>query len=110
MATRMELAGFVSQAGVLRDTRAMGFFWSAVDEAEWPKDEETRAEVEALMEGPYGDRRTEIVLIGREMDEVRLRARFDACLLTEEEFDKGPNAWARLGIRFRLGCRGSERR
>ncbi len=100
LATRMELAGFVSQAGVLRDTRAMGFFWSAVDEAEWPKDEETRAEVEALMEGPYGDRRTEIVLIGREMDEASLRARFDACLLTEEEFDKGPNAWARLGDPF----------
>jgi G3E family GTPase len=96
LATRMELAGFVSQAGVLRDTRAMGYFWSAVDEAEWPQDAETRAELEALMEGPYGDRRTEIVLIGRGMDEAELRAKFDACLLTNAEFDKGPNAWVKL--------------
>ena len=96
LATRMEIAGFVSQAGVLRDTRAMGFFWSAVDEAEWPGDAETRAEIESLMSGPYGDRRTEIVLIGRDMNEAELRAKFDACLLTDSEFDKGPNAWSRL--------------
>jgi G3E family GTPase len=96
LATRMEIAGFVSQAGVLRDTRALGFFWSAVDEAEWPQDAETLAEFKGLMEGPYGDRRTEIVLIGRDMDEAGLCAKFDACLLTDAELDKGPNAWAKL--------------
>jgi G3E family GTPase len=96
LATRMEIAGFVSQAGVLRDTRAMGFFWSAVDEGEWPEDAESRAEIEANLDGPYGDRRTEIVIIGRDMDREALTRAFDACLLTEEEFAKGPNAWARL--------------
>lgn len=100
LATRMEIAGFVSQAGVLRDTRAMGFFWSAVDEAEWPSDAETRAELESLMAGPYGDRRTEIVLIGRDMNETELRAKFDACLLTDSEFDKGPNHWRGLSDPF----------
>lgn len=100
LATRMEIAGFVSQAGVLRDTRALGFFWSAVDEAEWPQDAETLAELKGLMEGPYGDRRTEIVLIGRDMDEGELSAKFDACLLTDVELDKGPNAWAKLADPF----------
>lgn len=96
LASRMSLAGFVSQAGVLRDTRALGFFWSAVDRSEWPRDAESRAEIESQMEGPYGDRRTEIVLIGRRMDRAALTRGFDACLLRDEEFAKGPNAWAQL--------------
>jgi G3E family GTPase len=100
LATRMELAGFVSQAGVLRDTRAFGFFWSAVDEAEWPDDETARAEIRAQQHGPYGDRRTELVLIGRGLDKPALSALFEAALLTEAEFGAGPEAWARLDDPF----------
>ncbi|MCA1962486.1 MAG: zinc metallochaperone GTPase ZigA [Prosthecobacter sp.] len=96
LATRMEIAGFVSQAGVLRDTRAMGFFWSAVDEDEWPVDAASRREIEANLEEPYGDRRTEIVLIGRGMDRREITRGFDSCLLSDEEFAKGSDAWARL--------------
>jgi hypothetical protein len=96
----MELAGFVSQAGVLRDTRAFGFFWSAVDEAEWPDDETARAEIRAQQHGPYGDRRTELVLIGRGLDKPALSALFEAALLTEAEFGAGPEAWARLDDPF----------
>jgi G3E family GTPase len=96
LATRMELAGFVSQAGVLRDTRAFGFFWSAVDEAEWPQDEVARAEIRAQQQGPYGDRRTELVLIGRGLDTPALSDLFEAALLTGAEFAAGPRAWANL--------------
>lgn len=96
LATRMELAGYTSQAGVLRDTRAFGFFWSAVDQAEWPQDEESRRHILQHMEGPYGDRRQEIVIIGREMNVAALRSQFDAALLTEAEFSQGPEAWQRL--------------
>lgn len=96
LATRMELAGFVSQAGVLRDTRALGFFWSAVARAEWPQDAQSLAEIRANSCEPYGDRRQEIVIIGRHMDPAVLKARFDACLLTDEEYAQGPDAWAGL--------------
>lgn len=96
LATRMELAGFISQAGVLRDTRALGFFWSAVDRAEWPEDPQSLAEIQANSRAPYGDRRQEIVIIGRNMDQAALRAKFDACLLTDAEFALGPEAWARM--------------
>ncbi|HBJ86135.1 MAG TPA: hypothetical protein DDZ88_20175 [Verrucomicrobiales bacterium] len=96
LATRMEIAGYVSQAGVLRDTRAFGFFWSAVDEAEWPQDEQSRAEIRHHIDGPYGDRRTELVIMGRDMDKAALTALFDAALLTDAEFKKGPNAWMQL--------------
>lgn len=96
LASRMELAGYVSQAGVLRDTRAMGFFWSAVPESEWPQDAQTQREIRAFVEGPYGDRRTELVIIGRDMDRAALTALFDAALLTDEEFAQGQQAWAKL--------------
>ncbi len=96
LATRMELAGFVSQAGVLRDTRALGFFWSAVDQAEWPQDAVSLQEIQANTRDPYGDRRQEIVIIGRHMDQESLRAKFDACLLTDEEYAGGPEAWSRF--------------
>lgn len=94
LATRMELAGYVSQAGVLRDTRALGFFWSAVDRAEWPQDQQSLTEIKNNSREPYGDRRQEIVIIGRHMDQVELRAKFDACLLTDEEYDQGPEVWS----------------
>lgn len=96
LATRMELAGFVSQAGVMRSTRAMGIFWSAVPEEEWPQDEESLAEIRASLQKPYGDRRSEIVVIGRNMDQGVLVARFQACQLTPEELAGGPEAWAQL--------------
>ncbi|MCC5857490.1 MAG: GTP-binding protein [Ectothiorhodospiraceae bacterium] len=44
----------------------------------------------------YGDRQQEPVLIGINMDAPALRARFDACLLTDEAFAKGQATWRSL--------------
>ncbi|MFN6195567.1 MAG: GTP-binding protein, partial [Planctomycetota bacterium] len=44
----------------------------------------------------WGDRRQEIVVIGRHVDEAALRRRLDACLLTDGEMAGGPAAWAQL--------------
>jgi hypothetical protein len=57
----------------------------------WP--EEEQALIAALWEEPYGDRRQELVLIGQELDEANLRARLDACLLSDAEFALGPMIW-----------------
>ena len=100
LATRMELAGFLSQAGVMRSTHAMGWFWSAVDPADWPTDAAARAEIEQNMEGPFGDRRTEMVIIGREMDQDELLRRFRECELTDAEMAGGEEAWSRLNDPF----------
>ena len=96
LATRMELAGFVSQSGVMRSTRAMGFFWSAVPQNEWPQDEASREEILSNWQEPHGDRRQEIVIIGRHMDREALLQEFRACLLTAKEMKGGPAAWASL--------------
>lgn len=107
LATRDQIAGYVSQAGVLRETRALGFFWSAVDEAEWPEDAATQADIRSHMQGEHGDRRTEIVLIGRDMDQSALIAKFDQALLTEDEFSRGPDSWTTLPDPFPAWLPGS---
>ncbi len=96
LATRMDIAGHLSQAGVLRESRALGLFWSAVAPADWPEDIDSRTEILSRWQGDYGDRRQEIVVIGRNLDETALRRRFEAALLTDAEFAQGPAAWAQL--------------
>ena len=53
-----------------------------------------------------GDARQEIVLIGMDMDEAALRARFDACLLTNIEMAEGPEVWATWHTPFQLAAEG----
>jgi G3E family GTPase len=96
LASRMDFAASWSQAGGACRHGAAGLWWSAVDPSEWPDAPEARREIEAMMTGPHGDRRQELVFIGIGMDEAALRAGLDACLLTAEERAGGPQAWAVL--------------
>lgn len=96
LASRMAYAGFISQAGILRTSNCMGWFWAAVPESERPSAGPEVEEIMRYWEEPWGDRRQEIVIIGKGMDEKALRARFDACLLTDAEMARGPKAWAKM--------------
>ncbi|MCM8525023.1 MAG: GTP-binding protein, partial [Lentisphaeraceae bacterium] len=49
--------------------------------------------MEETFEGIYGDRRQEVVFIGTHLDKEELIKKLDECLLTEEEFVKGPVFW-----------------
>jgi G3E family GTPase len=96
LATRMSEVGAWSQAGAACRTERAGFWWSAVPQDTWPSDAEARAQISKACLGPFGDRRQELVLIGINMDEAALRAGFERCLLTDDEFSRGPMAWAKL--------------
>lgn len=85
LATRLQFAGYWSQAGAMCQSQCMGYFWSAVPKEYWPQDENELAEIERVSEGPDGDCRQEIVLIGSGMDKDALTAMLDSALLTEEE-------------------------
>ena len=41
----------------------------------------------------FGDRKQMLVFIGQEMDEEKIRARLDACLLDEESANGGIESW-----------------
>ena len=93
LATRMEWAGNFSQAGAACRTEAAGFWWAAVDKREWPDEQEQCEEIMKLWQKPWGDRRQEVVIIGQNMDRAAITALLDACLLTDEEMEFGPEEW-----------------
>ncbi len=100
LASRMELAGLLQQAGMLRNMSCMGIWWAAVHRDEWPQQKDEQTAIRANWQTPWGDRRQEIAVIGKGMDEHALRAEFDRCLLTDAEMKKGPDAWRRYADPF----------
>lgn len=80
LSDEMEKASFLQQAGVMRQTEEIGYWWAAVDREAWPTAPSERRELQENWLEPWGDRRQELVVIGRKMDEAALRCEFDACL------------------------------
>ena len=65
-----------------------GDWWSAIPDEEWPELQEQRKALLADFEGPWGDRRQEIVFIGIDMDEPAIIALLDQCLCSDAEMEK----------------------
>ncbi|MGN4113474.1 zinc metallochaperone GTPase ZigA [Burkholderia gladioli] len=93
LASHPTLAGSWSQAGAVARHRPAGYWWAAVPEERWPQDPEAVAAIRAKWDERVGDARQELVLIGMDMDEASMRARLDACLLSDEEMSRGPAVW-----------------
>ena len=93
LATRLELAGFWSQAGAVSRYQCAGYFWAAVPKQHWP---EEREHIERVWDGANGDCRQELVLIGQNMNQEALTAMLDECLLTEEETEIHEKKWKKL--------------
>ncbi len=95
-ATRSDWVGIWSQAGKTCSLEPGGPWWVTVPEQEWPEDEALRQTIRKDFDPQWGDRRQELVFIGINMDEAKLRAGLDRCLLSEEEMARGPKGWQRL--------------
>ncbi len=98
LATRLQLAGYWSQAGAMCRNKCLGYFWAAVPREHWPTDPAALAEIDRASQGPNLDCRQELVLIGTEMDREALTAMLDEALLTEEELATDKDEWV---LRFR---------
>ncbi|SAL41354.1 cobalamin synthesis protein/P47K family protein [Caballeronia arvi] len=102
LATRSDVGGSLSQAGGTCRHGPAGVWWAAQDRSEWPTDDpELEAEIVAEWYGDpddnsIGDRRQELVLIGVNFDPAAWQDSFDACLLTDDEWALGPEAWQRF--------------
>ncbi len=99
LATRPDIAGSLAQAGSVCRHGPAGLWWAAQSRSEWPDDEGWRSEIVAdwygdLDNATIGDRRQELVLIGFGLDTAAWRAKFDACLLTDDEYAQGRHTWA----------------
>ncbi|MFO1032468.1 MAG: zinc metallochaperone GTPase ZigA [Planctomycetota bacterium] len=98
LATRHDVVGEWHQAGGSCRTSPAGTWWATAERSEWP--DEAQEQIAANWQEPYGDRRQELVVIGRNLDQAALCARLDACLLSDAEFRGGPSAWAEFADPF----------
>lgn len=95
LATRMDFVGQIGIAGKLAEISPAGKWWASVPKNEWPiEDPEMVESIKEFWTEPYGDRRQQLVLIGIDLDKDVLQKRLEAALLTDEEFERGPEAWA----------------
>ncbi|MEI5677310.1 MULTISPECIES: zinc metallochaperone GTPase ZigA [unclassified Mesorhizobium] len=92
LATRPHHVGELSQAGALVRTGKRGLWWASVPKDQWPDHPEWHVAMRPYLDPVWGDRRQEIVFIGcHPMNEVRIRAELDACLVPETDFE--PRRW-----------------
>ena len=94
LASHPAWAGTWSQAGAVARHGPAGHWWAAVPSERWPQDPESLALIRSNWDEAVGDARQELVLIGLDMDETALRARLDACLLSDAEMAQGPPVWS----------------
>ena len=94
IATRPDWIGLWSQAGQVAELSPQAVWWDTVPQDEWPDDPESRAGIMCQFEGEYGDRRQELVFIGRKLDKAAIRAALDGSLLTDAEMAGGPESWS----------------
>jgi G3E family GTPase len=94
LATRHNVVNTWSQAGAIVNVEIAGTWWIQRPREHWPDEPAFRASVASLLQDQvYGDRRQELVCIGKEMNQAQLRELLDAALLTDEEMAQGPEQW-----------------
>ena len=98
LATSMEFAGSMSQAGQLREYGFEGLWWASVDER--PDTPEFEDFLKENWTEPYGDRRQELVFIGINMDKQGIIQKLDSCLLNDDEMKEGPEDWKKYSDPF----------
>ena len=82
-----------AQAGGVNAVRPIGFWWSAMPQDNWQMPEEQRPDNQPDWHETFGDRKQLLVFIGQEMDEERIRAALDSCLLEESVANSGMDSW-----------------
>ena len=94
LASRPDFVAQLSQAGSTLSLSAVGLWWASPRADRAPPAVMER--LRPVWDDTYGDRRQELVFIGIGADEAALRARLDACLLTDAEIALGHPAWKAL--------------
>ena len=94
LASRHDLVGMWSQAGMSISFDPGGMWYAAVPRDKWPEDDETRAWLDSVWDDKVGDRRQELVFIGIDQDQETMIEALDFCLLTDKEMAAGEAEWS----------------
>lgn len=94
LASRPSIQGLWSQAGLSAMLEPAGTWYAAIPPEDWEfETEDDREDLASRWDPLVGDRQTEIVFIGADMDEAAIRERLDSCVLTGDEFERGAEVW-----------------
>ncbi|WP_419791178.1 GTP-binding protein [Staphylococcus chromogenes] len=88
-----QVACLVSQAGTAVDIHPVTFWVAAMPKAERAAILQEREDVRADWDPEYGDRHTQLVVIGIDLDKEKIEQELDACLLNRQEIDAD---WSQL--------------
>lgn len=95
LASRNLLVGGVSRTRWQNACGTAGIWWAALPREEWPEDPGALQRMQDYWREPYGDRRQELVLIGEAGPlSNAMRSELDACLLTDEEYNRPVKEWS----------------
>ena len=92
IASRPEQALVWGQAGGSLRTDSAGVWWSSMpaeQRNQYVAYIENKSTIEADWDPKFGDRKSELVFIGQDMDEKAIRAELDACISTDDELSTG---------------------
>ena len=90
LASRPDQALIWGQAGGSLKTDSAGVWWSSMtfeDRIRYAPFVENQELIESDWDKLFGDRKTEIVFIGQDMDESKIRRSLDLCLSSEQEIN-----------------------
>ncbi|ART77737.1 cobalamin biosynthesis protein CobW [Sutcliffiella horikoshii] len=93
LASRNDMAGLISQAGASIMIQGAGEWVASYNEEEKRQTLEEEPELLERWDETYGDRMTELVFIGIEMEQKQIERSLDTCLLTEKEMKED---WSKL--------------
>jgi G3E family GTPase len=96
IASRGDERGVYLQGGGSWRLEPAGPWWASIPQADWPRAEADIADIRAVWDLRTGDRRQEIVFVGRGLDSDEIRRDLDACLLDAREMAEGASAWSWL--------------
>eukprot|EP00184_Porphyridium_aerugineum_P008287 CAMPEP_0184691282 /NCGR_PEP_ID=MMETSP0313-20130426/178_1 /TAXON_ID=2792 /ORGANISM="Porphyridium aerugineum, Strain SAG 1380-2" /LENGTH=1295 /DNA_ID=CAMNT_0027148963 /DNA_START=357 /DNA_END=4245 /DNA_ORIENTATION=- len=83
LANRMKCPLDWEQAGEGATIKRGKPFWSSMPPSEWPP--YVRDQLSQKQADRFGDRETEIVFVGKDMDKVKIQTLLDSCVLNDEE-------------------------
>lgn len=85
LAVREDAAASLSQAGPSIQFGPAGYWVAALTEQEQQELLQSESDVQRKWDGVWGDRMTELVMIGIQMEQSRIERELDECLLTDQE-------------------------